>query len=224
MSGRPGARVTRCCGITTPPARAGSAATGAAINESAETTDRYSRDIIRARGKGPGAEQRYSPVGDPGLRPERGGQGLHPPGQYRGQHPGPAGWKSSGGSGARRKTATSPGSSLSRNCCGWPRSGKRWTAGFCFCSAHTAGGLVPFKLQAIDVDELDSGRTPAPPQGQPGGGRRGVQQLAAAPGLLDPAVWTSRGGGSWSRSTSTPGTPFSSNPSAGPASCGRCPT
>ena len=36
---------------------------------------------------------------------------------------------------------------------------KKVDGGILFLFRHTAGGLVPFKLQAIDVDELDSGRT-----------------------------------------------------------------
>ena len=178
----------------------------AAINESAETTDRYSRDIIRARARdlernsdilqsvilaydrnvvGKGYTLRAN-TGDSTL--DRRLEEL---------------WRQwcEAEKLRRHRGAVFHGTAADGR--GAEKGGRRDFVLF----RHTAGGLVPFKLQAIDVDELDSGRTQPRRKGN-----RVVGGVEYNSWRRPQGYWIQQydieGGGSWSRSTSTPGTPL----------------
>ena len=52
-------------------------------NESAEVTDRFSRDVVRARARDLERNSDIAQSIPPRIQAQRGGQGLHPPGENR---------------------------------------------------------------------------------------------------------------------------------------------
>ena len=130
----------------------------AAINESAETTDRYSRDIIRARARD--LERNSDILQSVILAYDRNVVGK--------------GYTLRAGTGdstldrrleelwqqwCEAKNCDVTGEQSFTELLRMAEERKKVDGGILFLFRHTAGGLVPFKLQAIDVDELDTSRT-----------------------------------------------------------------
>ena len=130
----------------------------AAVNESAETTDRFSRDVIRARARdlernsdilqaivlaykrnvvGKGYTLRAN-TGDDDLN--RRIEGL---------------WRQW----CKARNCDVTGEQSFTQILRMAVERKKVDGGILFLFRHTSGGLVPFKLQAIEVDELDVSRT-----------------------------------------------------------------
>ena len=130
----------------------------AAVNESAETTDRFSRDVIRARARdlernsdilqaivlaykrnvvGKGYTLRAN-TGDDDLN--RRIEGL---------------WRQW----CKARNCDVTGEQSFTQLLRMAVERKKVDGGILFLFRHTSGGLVPFKLQAIEVDELDVSRT-----------------------------------------------------------------
>lgn len=123
-----------------------------ATNEAADITDRYSRDTLRARARD---LERNSTLQTASSRLSRGTWSA----TASPCRPRPATTtsttksKPSGGAGHGAQIATSPSSRVSTSFCAWQSFGKgRRRHSFQKC--YTPGGLLPFKLQALEVDEL----------------------------------------------------------------------
>lgn len=130
----------------------------AAHNEAAELTDRYSRDIIRARARDLERNSdilqsvilayKRNVVGKGyTLRPRTGDDALNRQLEEL--------WKQW----CKAKNCDVTGEQSFTQMLRMAEERKRVDGGILFLFRHTAGGLVPFKLQAIEVDELDTART-----------------------------------------------------------------
>ena len=128
------------------------------FNESAELTDRYSRDVIRARARDLErnsdilqavilAYERNVVGKGYTLRPHTGDDALNRQLEEL--------WKRW----CRPRNCDVTGEQSFTQLLRMAEERKRVDGGILFLFRCTAGGLVPFKLQAIEVDELDTART-----------------------------------------------------------------